>query len=155
MLLEAMRGLARPVLAGGLPHNPRAEARWREEEPGADWRGWLDPGERDALMRSASLVAVPSWEESLGLVALEAIRLGVPVVASDVGGLREIVRETQGGVLLPPHDLAAWRETIAALLADPQRRARMGQQGRAAIEESWTWPALRTEWTAATMGDGA
>lgn len=151
LLLEAMRGLGRPVLAGGLPHNPRAEARWKQEGPDADWRGWLDPTERDALLRSAALVAVPSWEETLGLVALEAIRLGVPVVASDVGGLGEILRDTGGGVLLPPHDVDAWRSTIRELLADPARRAHLARTGRAAVEASWTWPALRPEWG----GDGA
>jgi glycosyltransferase involved in cell wall biosynthesis len=152
VFLRAMDGLDPPVLAGGLPHNPRAEARWQQRWPDARWRGWLDPVERDDLLRSAALLAVPSLEETLGLVALEALRLGVPVVASAVGGLADVVEDTGGGVLVPPGDVAALRGAIEALLADPDRRRMLGERGRRRVTEGWTWAALRGEWAAALQG---
>ncbi len=149
LLLSALDGLPAPLLAGGLPHNPRAEARWREAWPEARWHGWLEPDERDALMRRAGLLAVPSLEETLGLVALEAQRLGLPVVASDVGGLGEVLRDTGGGRLVPAGDGAALREAIVELSGDPDLRRALGERGREAIAERWVWPALRGEWSAA------
>ena len=81
---------------------------------------------------AASVVAVPSrWAEPQGLVAIEAMTAGAPVVASAVGGLAELVEPGVSGVLVPPGDAAALARALDGLLADPGRRARMGQAGRA------------------------
>ncbi len=139
------------TLVGGLPHNPRAEAKWRDRWPQARFVGWLGPAERDAAMRAAALVLVPSLEETLGLVALEAMRLGVPVLASDVGGLVEVVSDVGGGELLPAGDVAAWRDRIEVLLADPARRKALSDAGFEGAKR-WTWAGLRGEWLAALQG---
>jgi glycogen synthase len=150
VLLEAVGDRSRLTLAGGLPHNPRAEARWVEKWPDADWRGWLSPDERDRLLRSAAVLAVPSLEETLGLVALEAMRLGVPVVASDVGGLGEIV--SGGGELVPAGDVDAWRSALQGLLDDPERRRRLGAEAHRWVHAHHVWPVLLDEWIAALQG---
>lgn len=90
------------------------------------------------LMRTSSLVMVPSHSETYGLVALEAAASGVPVVAGATGGLVEAVRDGVTGVLVAGRDPADWAGTIRRLLADPQRRARLGAQGRAhAAGRTW------------------
>ncbi len=72
--------------------------------------------------RAADLVAVPSYSESFGLVALEAQACGTPVVATDVSGLRDAVDDGRSGVLVPGHDPARWAARIGDLLGAPARR---------------------------------
>lgn len=81
------------------------------------------------LLDSATVYAQPSRTlEGFGMAVLEAMAHGVPVVASDVGGLRELTTEI--GVLVPPGDADALAAEIEALLADPERRERMSAAGR-------------------------
>ena len=75
-----------------------------------------------ALYRSADLVAVPSYNESFGLVALEAQACGTPVVAAAVGGLVTAVRDGVSGVLVDGHDPRDWATVLDALLAAPRHR---------------------------------
>lgn len=84
-----------------------------------------------AAWARASIGVVPSvWEEPFGLVALEAMLAGRPVVASDAGGLKDVVEHEVTGLLVPPRDPAALAAALDELLDDPQRRARMGRAGR-------------------------
>jgi D-inositol-3-phosphate glycosyltransferase len=83
------------------------------------------PVNREALpnyYRAADLVAVPSYSESFGLVALESQACGTPVIASAVGGLRTAVADGISGVLVDGHDPRAWSSVIARLLQEPHRR---------------------------------
>jgi D-inositol-3-phosphate glycosyltransferase len=75
------------------------------------------------LYGAADLVAVPSHNESFGLVALEAQACGTPVVAADVGGLATAVRDGVSGALVDGHDPVDWADVIGGLLAEPARRA--------------------------------
>lgn len=84
------------------------------------------PRERLAdLYRAADLVAVPSYNESFGLVALEAQACGTPVVAAAVGGLVTAVRDGVSGCLVDSHDPADWARVLRGLLASPSRRAEL------------------------------
>jgi glycosyltransferase involved in cell wall biosynthesis len=76
------------------------------------------------------LAVVPSrWPEPWGMVAVEAMSAGRPVVASAVGGLKTLVQDGRTGVLVPPGDAAALRAGIQRLLDDPGERSRMGEAG--------------------------
>jgi D-inositol-3-phosphate glycosyltransferase len=89
---------------------------------------FLPPQDRDALAevyRAADLVAVPSHNESFGLVALEAQACGTPVVAAAVGGLVTAVRDGISGVLVDGHDPADWARVLNRLLGEPRRRAEL------------------------------
>ncbi|GAA0298529.1 D-inositol-3-phosphate glycosyltransferase [Kineococcus aurantiacus] len=93
--------------------------------------------------RAADLVAVPSYNESFGLVALEAQACGTPVVAAAVGGLRTAVDAdplTGTGVLVPDHDPRTWARALADLLDDPDRRAGLGRRA-AARARGFGWGA--------------
>lgn len=84
-----------------------------------------------AAWARASIGVVPSaWEEPLGQVAVEAMLAGRPVVASDVGGLKDIVDHDVTGLLVPPRDPDALADALDALLDTPERQARMGRAGR-------------------------
>jgi D-inositol-3-phosphate glycosyltransferase len=80
--------------------------------------------------RAASLVVVPSYSESFGLVAVEAQACGTPVVAAAAGGLRTAVHDGTSGVLVPSHDPAAYARVIWDLVAHPARLARLSRGAR-------------------------
>jgi glycosyltransferase involved in cell wall biosynthesis len=82
------------------------------------------------VFERAEVVVVPSFGEGFGMVALEAMERGRPVVASDVGGLREIVEDGRTGLLVPSGDAKALAAAIAELARDPARAADMGAAGR-------------------------
>ena len=85
-----------------------------------------------ALYRAADLVAVPSHNESFGLVALEAQACGTPVVAAAVGGLVTAVRDQVSGVLVHGHDPADWARALARPAPGPVGRAALGRGAVAA-----------------------
>ncbi|MEH1102559.1 D-inositol-3-phosphate glycosyltransferase [Micromonospora sp. CPCC 205561] len=91
-----------------------------------------------ALYRAADLVAVPSYNESFGLVALEAQACGTPVVAAAVGGLVTAVRDQTSGVLIDGHDPADWARTLVRLLPDRARRAELAR-GAARHARDFSW----------------
>ena len=79
----------------------------------------------------ASAAVVPSvWNEPMGQVAIEAMLVGRVVVASDVGGLREVVEHGATGLMVPPGDPGALAAALDTLLDDPEKRRRMGEKGR-------------------------
>lgn len=104
--------------------------------------GKLTP-ERLALAYSAAdLCAVPSHYESFGMVALESMACGTPVVASKVGGLQFTVVEGETGALVPPQDEIAWAQALERLLSAPEERRRLGEQGRRTALAEFTWSAV-------------
>jgi len=90
--------------------------------------GWRGRAEIEALYAGAEVLVVPSRWEALGLVALEAMRAGLPVVASRVGGLAEVVEDHVTGRLIEPDNPALLAEVLAGL--DAGTRRRMGELGR-------------------------
>jgi D-inositol-3-phosphate glycosyltransferase len=83
-----------------------------------------------AYYRAAEAVVVPSYNESFGLVALEAQACGTPVVAAAVGGLRTAVADGVSGVLVGGHDPGQWATVLARLVDDPAERARLAAGAR-------------------------
>jgi D-inositol-3-phosphate glycosyltransferase len=97
-----------------------------------------------ALYQAADAVIVPSRTESFGLVALEAASCGVPVVATDVGGLRTTVRDGVTGLLVPSGEASAFADALGRILTDPSLRDAMGVAGRRL--------ARRFDWRQAAAG---
>ncbi|MDG3009951.1 D-inositol-3-phosphate glycosyltransferase [Rhodococcus sp. D2-41] len=85
------------------------------------------PARLAQVYRASDLVAVPSYSESFGLVAIEAQACGTPVVAADVGGLGVAVRDGETGLLVAGHRTDDWAAALTSLVADPGRRARLAQ----------------------------
>jgi starch synthase len=98
------------------------------------------------ILSHATVFVCPSLYEPLGIVNLEAMACGAPVVGSRVGGIPEVVADGRTGLLIEPDDPAALAGAINALIADPARAAAMGQRGRqrAATEFSWATVAEQT-----------
>jgi glycosyltransferase involved in cell wall biosynthesis len=87
--------------------------------------GFVTDAERDALLATTRVCVHPSAKEGFGLTVLEANVAGVPVVASDVMGLRDSVRDGETGFLVPPDDVAAFAARTTALLTDDALAVRM------------------------------
>jgi len=85
------------------------------------------------------VLAVPSRREGFGVSCAEAMAFGRPVVASAVGGLLDLVRDGETGLLVPPRDPVALRAALDRLLADPALRAQLGAAARAHVAEYCAW----------------
>jgi glycosyltransferase involved in cell wall biosynthesis len=111
------------VIAGDGPDESRLRAL--AEGGQVTFKGWMDPPALADLRRGAAVVLVPSrWEEACPYAALEALAGGVPVLASDRGGLPEIVG-SEG--VLPADSPYAWAEALSSLWRDPAARRERGQ----------------------------
>jgi len=94
------------------------------------FRGTVSHEEVLRRMSCAKLTVVPSRAEAFGLVNIESMSMGTPVIASRVDGIQEIVRDGIDGYLVPPDDPAALAEKLVALLQNPTLRQEMGQSAR-------------------------
>jgi D-inositol-3-phosphate glycosyltransferase len=88
---------------------------------------------------AADVCVVPSYYEPFGLVALEAMASGTPVVASDVGGLQFTVVHEETGLLAPPQDVDAFASAIDRILLNPEWRDELGKAGRKRVETKFSW----------------
>ncbi len=135
----------RAVIVGGESGTGRHRDHWLAdlaEQRGVadrvDMRPPVPAAELAQVYRAADVVAVPSYNESFGLVALEAQASGTPVVAAAVGGLTVAVDDGVTGQLVDGHDPADWAERLAEVVLDPDRRARMAEAApRQAARFSW------------------
>jgi glycosyltransferase involved in cell wall biosynthesis len=100
--------------------------------PGLRFEGAVVPGAIPDWMIAADVVVVPSRREPLGLAAIEALACGTPVVASAVGGLRDVIRDGENGILVPPDDPAAVASALVRL-SDPDLRASLSAGSRDSI----------------------
>jgi glycosyltransferase involved in cell wall biosynthesis len=127
-LVEAARGL--PLVVAG-------DGPLRERVPGA--LGFLPHDELLGRYERAAVVACPSLREGFGVVCAEAMAHGRPVVASAVGGLRDLVVDGETGMLVPPGDVPALRAALERLLADPSLRRRLGEAARDRARKILSW----------------
>jgi len=132
----------RLVLAGEGPHRANLEARAARLgiADRVQFVGPVPHTDLPALHAISDLFVMPSTDhETFCLAACEAMSCARPVVASKVGGLAEVVRDGETGLLAPLADPAALAERIATLLGDAGLRERMGAAGRAWTQEMFTW----------------
>jgi glycosyltransferase involved in cell wall biosynthesis len=90
------------------------------------------------ILNAADILVVPSLDDSFPWVALEAMTLAKPVIASDLGGIREIVLPGQTGLLVPPGDPGQLAQALAFLIHAPETREKMGAQGRERVGKKFT-----------------
>ncbi len=127
-LLDATEGL-NLVVAGDGP--------LRDRIPSAS--GFVSHDELEQLYARAAVVACPSRREGFGVVCLEAMAHGRPVVATRVGGLLDLVVDGETGIVVPPRDPAALRSALERLLADPDLRRKLGSAGRERARTHFSW----------------
>ena len=92
--------------------------------------GWVGPSGKRALLEHAAVFALPSYDEAMPMSLLEAMSAGVPVIASPVGGVQEVVVDGVTGFLAAPGDTPTLERLIARVLGDAALAARIGAAGR-------------------------
>lgn len=153
-LISALRHVpgAELVVAGGPPapelrHDPehrrlRALAELEGVAERVDFRGSVEREAVPPLLRAADVVACVPWYEPFGIVPLEAMACGVPVLATSVGGLVDTVVDRGTGIHVPPRRPDAIAEGLRELLSDAELRARLGQAGVARARRRYGWPRV-------------
>lgn len=126
-------GPARPV----YERKARSLGIWDRVE----WLGLLNE-ERPRFYREADVMAAPCVLASFGVVLLEALASGTPVVAADNVGFRQVIRGEVPGRFVPPHDPAELARGLAEVLDDPARSEEIARRGRIAVEAEFDWPRV-------------
>jgi glycosyltransferase involved in cell wall biosynthesis len=150
VLLDALSRLPNPhiqlVIVGDGDLRPSFERRTAELglSNRVHFLGRAPDAELPMYYAAADLLVLPSVTrgEAFGLVLLEAMACGRPVIASDLPGVRHVVRTTGGGELVRAGDAAALAAAMARLAANPTLRQTLGQRGRAGVEQNYTWPTI-------------
>jgi glycosyltransferase involved in cell wall biosynthesis len=128
-------------------HGPYSR-EFSESLPEALFTGYLTGKELAAAYASADIFVFPSTTDTFGNVIIEAQASGVPVIVSDSGGPKELVENNRNGLITKSHDVEDLIRAIRELVADPERRKRMGDLARESVID-WTWPtAFRKFWAA-------
>jgi colanic acid/amylovoran biosynthesis glycosyltransferase len=99
--------------------------------------GRLDERATLAAIAAADMLVLPSFMEGLPVVLMEAMALGVPVIATRVAGIPELVRDAVGGLLFDPADWTALADAVARLAGDPALRERLALGGRDRVEQAF------------------
>ncbi len=115
------------------------------DDRGVTVLGRVDDAEKQRVLESADLLCAPSLGgESFGMVLTEAFAAGTPVVASDIAGYRDVVRDDADGVLVPRGDATALAEALRDLWLAPQRRAELAREASVRAER-FAWPHVARE----------
>lgn len=145
LLIEAMAEVlkvhpdATLTLAGDGPARAAAEARALALgiEPSVRFAGFMTQGQVADLLANSDMLALPSFAEGLPVVYMEALASRIPVVASRVAGVQELVEDGVTGYATPPGDVVSLVDRIVRLMDDPAEARRMGDSGRRAVEEAF------------------
>lgn len=126
----------RLVVFGDGPLREEFERLASEVAPGVvEFRGRVPPEEVYAEMSTATATIFPSrWDEPFGRITVEAMLLGVPVVATDAGGIAELVDDGETGLLFPVDDVEALAGKLATLLETPEERERLARTASATAD---------------------
>jgi glycogen synthase len=131
----------RMVIAGDGPARPQLERQAVQLGLSAsvEFVGWVEQEKVLPLINRATVVLMPSWDEGLPMVALQAAIMARPVVATRVGGVMEAVVHQETGLLVEKGDGHSLEEAIAFLLNNPQVATKMGMAGRERVQKYFTW----------------
>jgi len=143
LLLEALSYVREKftlIVAGDGPDLERSQVLCRQLglDDTVRFVGWCDPDSHAGNYRQASLLVVPSvWPEPFGMVGIEAMSYGKPVVAFNVGGIPEWLEDGATGFLVKPYDVKEMAEKINYLLEHPDVAHQMGMRGRTRVEQEF------------------
>ena len=151
-LIEAMRELDRDhvelwLIGGGQDHARVAALINKYELGQCIWMpGYIRRDMLPAYYQQADIFVLPSLSESFGQVLLEAMSSSLPVVATTVGGIPEIIDDGGGGVLIPPGDPQALVAAVRSLIATPERLAAMGRYNFERVSKRYNWSFVAAEY---------
>ena len=101
-----------------------------------------------AFLQIADGFVNPSHSEGLPRSVLEAAAAGLPIVASDVGGTREIIQDQKTGLLVPAHDFKALKKALKTLIENPALAQKLGQNAQNHIRDHFNWANIKASYVA-------
>ncbi len=154
LLLPLPGADVRLVIVGDGPERARIEARIREKrlDGRVAVRGRVSDAELQAAYAAADAFVLPAVvdrrgdTEGLGVVLLEAMNHRVPVIASAIGGITDIVEDGVSGMLVPPGDATALAAALGRLARAPDLAAGLGEAGYRRLRERFSWDAITRRW---------
>ncbi len=111
--------------------------------------GWIDSAARDRIIRTSHVLVLPSYAEGAPMAIIEAMAAGMPIIATRVGAIPELVEHGHNGLLIEPGDVDALTAAMATLARDPDLCAQMGARSHAIAHERLSLPAHKTALIAA------
>ncbi|HOP74164.1 MAG TPA: glycogen synthase [Bacillota bacterium] len=149
-LIEAFNSLSdcnlHLILCAGAPDTPELEQELRRKVEGSSRIKWINRmvSKKDViqLYSHAVLFVCPSIYEPFGIINLEAMACQTPVVATRVGGIKEVVIDGETGLLVAPDDPKQLAEAMRRVLEDSEMAARFGEAGRRRVEEYFGWDKI-------------
>ena len=143
------------LFAGDGPERERLEAMAREFRLTPDHIRFLGyRSDVTELLHAADFFVLPSLLEGMPLSVLEAMSSGLPVIATTVGGVPEVVTDGESGLLVPPGDPAALSSAMARLSGDAALRERLGEAGRRRVSEAFSFAAMSRSYLDLYVGLG-
>jgi glycogen(starch) synthase len=132
---------ARLIIAGDGPSHweLQQQAAAHGIDHAVDLIGWVAPDQVPSLINGSTIVLMPSRQDSMPLVALEASLMARPIVATRVGGLPEVVAHEETGLLVEKENSRALARAVVSLLSHPEVAARMGDSARARAQRLFGW----------------
>lgn len=121
------------TLIGDGPERAALELEAKPLGDAARFVGYQSQAEVAQALTRADLLVLPSFAEGVPVVLMEAMAAGLPVIATRIAGIPELVTDGVSGILVPPGDAAQLAEAILSVLADPAQKAAMGAAGRAKV----------------------
>jgi glycosyltransferase involved in cell wall biosynthesis len=131
---------ARLVIVGKGTQRPVVDRLVAEQPERVEHHEWLEPAAVSEQLDAATVLVLPSWPEGLGRVIIEAFGRGRPVVATDAGGIPDLVTDEVEGLLVPPADTIALADALERVLRDRELAERMGAAARARYAEWHSTP---------------
>jgi glycosyltransferase involved in cell wall biosynthesis len=110
------------------------------------FRGWARREDLPQVYREADIFVLPSREEGMANVLMEAMCAGLPVIATRIAGSDEAVLDGETGLLVPTEDPPALARALEASIKDAAARERQGRAGRARVESTYSWPVITDQW---------
>jgi glycosyltransferase involved in cell wall biosynthesis len=164
-LIEALPALpaalrARVVIIGDGPERDalQSTATTLGVADRVSFRGWVTPEELDRAYTEATIFALPAVvdargdTEGLGMVLLEAMTYGLPVISTPLGGITDIVEDHRTGLLVPPNDAGAVAAAITSLAQDPALASRLAAAGQEHARVHFSWESVLAAWRALYAG---
>jgi N-acetyl-alpha-D-glucosaminyl L-malate synthase BshA len=139
---------AKLLLIGDGPELEAVERQVAEHGLGGDVVFLGDQEFIAKVLPAGDVFLLPSEHESFGLAALEAMSCAIPVVASNIGGLHEVIDDGETGFLFDPHDVEGMSATILGLFRDEKRRRKVGARARARAERDFSRDRIVNEYVA-------
>lgn len=142
-LLQAMKELHTDfpnakLYLGGIFEDPELENRIKECEDYITWLGWISGAEKERYLQDCDIFVLPSYFEGQSVAILEAMAHSCAVVASQVGGIVQMIVQDQTGVLIKPHDAASLKKALERVFTDQELCSRLGRQAREKVEKEFS-----------------